>query len=67
MRFRILRIGAGTGTSPPASREARRRGCTCPVRENRAGGGWDVSDDDTRKGFWIDEDCDTHRACLSSD
>ena len=36
VRFKILRVGATA--SRPASRDARRRGCTCPVEENRGGG-----------------------------
>jgi len=35
------------------------------VRENRAGGGWEVSDDETRKGFWIDEECVVHGPSLT--
>ena len=63
VRFKILRVGATA--SRPASRDARRRGCTCPVEENRGGGGWDVADDEQLKGFWIDEECVVHRAGLS--
>jgi hypothetical protein len=62
VQFKILRVQAEA--APPASPNARRRGCTCPVRENRAGGGWDVSENDTLKGFWIDEACEIHRAKL---
>jgi len=63
VRFKILRVGATV--SRPASRDARRRGCTCPVPENRGGVGWDVSDDQQLKGFWIDEECVVHRTALS--
>jgi len=58
IRFRILRFAAD-GTSP-GNAAAKRLGCICPARENRAGAGWDVSDDHTLKGFWIDEDCTIH-------
>jgi hypothetical protein len=63
VRFKILRVAATV--SRPASRDARRRGCTCPVSENRGGAGWDVSDDEHLKGFWIDEECVVHGAGLS--
>jgi hypothetical protein len=62
VRFKILRVGATV--SRPASRDARRRGCTCPVPENRGEAGWDVSDDEHLKGFWIDEECVVHGAGL---
>jgi hypothetical protein len=64
VRFKILRTGTTTVT--PASRDARADGCTCPVRENRAGGGWDVSDDETLRGFWINEQCAVHATALSN-
>src|SRR5215471_1569174 len=63
IRCKILRVVAAAAT--PASRDARTRGCTCPVRENRAGGGWEVSDDEALKCFWIDEQCVVHRDALS--
>lgn len=62
IRFKILPVGATV--SRPAGRDARRRGCTCPVPENRGGAGWDVSDDEHLKGFWIDEECVVHGAGL---
>lgn len=58
MRFRILRVAAEGPL--PASPDARRHGCLCPVSENRAGAGWDVSDDSALKGFWIFEQCAIH-------
>jgi len=64
VRFKILRVGTTTVT--PASRDARAGGCKCPVRENRAGGGWGVSDDETLKGFWINEQCPVHATALSA-
>jgi len=60
VRFKILRVGPAV--TRPASRDARRRGCTCPPPENRGGVGWDVSDDDDFKGFWVDEQCVVHGA-----
>jgi hypothetical protein len=64
VRFRILRID--TEGTLPASRDAQRRGCTCPVRENRGGAGWPVSDDDALKGFWVDEECELHGGLAAS-
>jgi len=63
VRFKIVRVGATVAR--PAGHDARRRGCTCPVPENRGGVGWDVSDDQQLKGFWIDEECVVHRTALS--
>jgi len=59
VRFKILRLDAEGML--PASQDAQRRGCTCPVAENRAGAGWAVSDDRKLKGFWIADDCAIHR------
>jgi hypothetical protein len=59
VRFKILRIDTVEGSL--ASLDGRRRGCTCPVSENPAGAGWDISDDRAIKGFWIDDDCPMHR------
>jgi len=50
----------------PGSPEARRRGCTCPSRENRAGNGLEVSVDETKRGFWIVDDCPLHRNTLET-
>jgi hypothetical protein len=58
VRFKIVRVDPERPS--PASLDARRRGCTCPVSENRAGVGWDVSDDRSLKGFWIADDCPIH-------
>jgi hypothetical protein len=48
----------------PGSVEAGRRGCNCPPRENRADKGLDVSVDETKRGFWIADDCPLHRDVL---
>jgi hypothetical protein len=64
VRFKILQVDA-EGTLP-ASRDARSRGCTCPLQENRGGGGWAVSDNDALRGFWIAEDCEIHRTLADS-
>jgi len=63
VRFKIVRVDATVAR--PAGHDARRHGCTCPVPENRGGVGWDVSDDQQLKGFWIDEECVVHRTALS--
>jgi len=44
----------------PGSPEALGRGCTCPDAANRKGKGWEVSEESTRTGFWIETTCRLH-------
>jgi len=44
----------------PGSLDARGRGCTCPEVANQKGQGWEVSEEATRRGFWIDTGCPLH-------
>jgi len=61
IRFKILRANGG-GT--PGSAAARARGCSCPTGPNGLGAGLPVSDDTTRKGFWIEDRCEIHAHLL---
>ena len=62
--FKILRVSIGAML--PGSTAARTRECTCPIEENRSGAGLEVSADRDRRGFWIDEGCQTHRELIQS-
>jgi len=64
IRFKILQTTAGVDL--PGSPAARARGCGCPVGPNRSGTGWEVSDEVTRRGFWIEDGCRVHGQLAST-
>jgi len=63
IRFKILQAGVAK-VNRPGSSAARVLGCGCPVAANRAGRGWEVSDDATCSGFWIEDGCTIHGPLL---
>jgi len=58
LHFKILQVVAGANL--PGSVAARAAACGCPTAVNRSGGGWEVSDDVRRRGFWIEDGCKVH-------
>ena len=42
----------------PGSPEARHKGCTCPIDDNKRGAG--VGGDGKKHGWWMNADCPLH-------
>jgi len=49
-----MKVGKGTKLPNPGSKEAIKRGCTCPIIDNHKGAGI------TPTTFWVSVDCPLH-------